>query len=88
MTPDKPEYNDDAAAVQQHLSELKKECSRKKITDQYKVVRLLSLTHAARQNEMSTSTAATRIYDAIEKYVILQTPSYVSNLKSRSLCVK
>ena len=65
-------------AVQEHLSELKKESSRKKVSDRDKVVRLLSLTHTARQREMADCTAATRIPDTIAKYGVLQMPSYVS----------
>ena len=76
---DTSEQDDDEAAIQEHLRELGKECSRKKITDQDKIVRLLSLTHAARREIMLKITAATRVSDTIEKYGILEVPSYVSN---------
>ena len=51
----------------------------KKITDQDKIIRLLSLTHAARRKDMLEITAATRVSDTMDKYGILQIPSYVSN---------
>lgn len=73
-----PEEDDDVA-VHEHICELKKECSRKKISDQDKIIRLLSLTHVARREEMLESTAATRVSDTIEKYGILKMPTYVSS---------
>lgn len=70
--------DDDDVAVHAHICELKKECL-KKICDQDKIIRLLSLTHVARREEMLESTAATRVSDTIEKYGILKMPTYVSS---------
>lgn len=73
---------EDDVAIQEHLAALQKESSRKKVLDRDKVVRLLSLTHTARQKEMMECTATSRISNTIAKYGVLQSPCYV-----RVLCL-
>lgn len=68
---------DDDVAIQEHICELKKECA-KKNADRDKIIRLLSLTHTARRENMFENTAATRVTDTIDNFSVLKVPSYVS----------
>ena len=63
----------DDEAVQSHLSELVKELKRKSYDDE-KIARLLSLTFAARRNEMLSQPANSRISSGLQKYRCLNRP--------------
>lgn len=67
----------DEESIQSHLSELVKELKRKTYGDN-KVTRLLSLTFAARRNEMLSQPANSRMSFVLQKYRCLDRPVFVS----------
>ncbi len=81
------EKDDDDTAAKLHLRALERECAKKSISDQDKVVRLLSLTHAARQEEMANLTAAVRPTETLKRFSILGMASYVGSELILVVCI-
>lgn len=70
--------SDDEAAVEAHLTELRKELTKKKHNDQDKISRLLSLTFANRRAQMLSQPANARVTSTLQEYPCFKFPLFVS----------